>query len=349
MKCTAWITICAATALTVGCRKGAAPVASEIPAEYLQMFQPLPDTIASPENPITPEKVELGRMLYFDTRLSADGTLSCYVCHPLHDYGTTHRDRAVGHRHQEGSRNEPTVFNAAGQFAQFWDGRAPDVEAQALGPPLNPVEMAVRDSFQLIRLIREVPAYEEMFRAAFPGEADPITFANFGRAIGAFERLLVTPSKWDRFLKGDESALSDDEKKGFRTFVEVGCVACHTGPYVGGTMFRKLGEAKPWPDSSDLGRYQVTGREEDKLVFKVPMLRNVTQTWPYFHDGSILRIEDAVRFMGEYQLGRNLTDEEVSSIVTWLRTLQGEIPTNLIEEPTLPPGLKPRVQRPPAP
>lgn len=339
-------------AASTACRgKGAQPgaQAGAIPATYLSNFQPLPDTITSPSNPVTPEKVALGRMLFNDTRFSAANDISCYVCHPLHEYGTTHRVKAVGHLHQEGPRNEPTVYNAAGQFAQFWDGRAPDVEAQALGPVLNPIEMALPDSQHVVGVIRSVPGYVDAFRRAFPGEREPVSFTNFGKAVGAFERLLITPARWDRFLKGDTSALTAQEKAGFRTFVEVGCPQCHSGAYVGGEKFEKLGVIKPWPDSSDLGRYDVTKDPADKLVFKVPMLRNITETWPYFHDGSVEQLADAVRLMAEYQLGKTLADSQVTAIVTWLGTLKGELPTAYIERPQLPPGGAPAAPAPRAP
>jgi cytochrome c peroxidase len=338
------------TMAAAGCKGQRQPIASAaIPQEYLTRFAPLPREFASPANPITPEKVALGRMLFNDTRFSADRDISCYVCHPLHEYGTTHRVKAVGHLHQEGPLNEPTVYNAAGQFAQFWDGRVPDVEAQALGPLLNPLEMALPDSLKVVAIIREIPGYIPAFQAAFPGEADPVTFTNFGKAVGAFERGLVTPAPWDRFLQGDTSALSAEEKAGFNTFATVGCIQCHNGPLVGGNSFEKLGLVKPWPDSTDLGRYDVTHRPEDKLVFKVPMLRNITETWPYFHDGSVERLEEAVRLMGEYQLGIQLTDAQIASIVTWLRTLKGELPASYIERPNLPTGGQDTLPPAPAP
>jgi cytochrome c peroxidase len=196
--------------------------------------------------------------------------------------------------------------------------------------------MALPDSQRVVAIIREIPGYTPAFQAAFPGEPDPVTFTNFGKAVGAFERGSVTPAPWDRFLQGDTTAISAEEKAGFNTFASVGCVQCHNGPLVGGNSFEKLGRSKPWPDSSNLGRYEVTHRPEDILVFKVPMLRNITETWPYFHDGSAERLEDAVRLMGEYQLDVQLTDEQIASIVTWLRTLKGDIPTTYIERPTLP-------------
>ena len=228
---------------------------------------------------------------------------------------------------QKGTRNAPTVYNAAGHFAQFWDGRAPDVEEQAKGPVLNPVEMAMASAAQVEAVLKSIPEYADLFKRAFPGQPDPVTFDNLGRAIGAFERRLITPSRWDRLLKGDQGALSDAEKSGFNKFVESGCAACHNGAYVGGNAFQKLGMVRPWPNAADLGREQVTKKDGDKFLFKVPSLRNVARTAPYFHDGSIATLDDAIRKMGTHQLGKNLTDADVRSIAAWLETLTGNVGT----------------------
>ncbi len=304
----------------------------------LQSFAPLPEAMISADNPMTPEKVALGRMLYYDTRFSASGDVSCYVCHPLHDYGTSHRRTGVGHDGLLGGRNEPSVYNAAGHVAQFWDGRAPDVEAQALGPVLNPVEMGMSDAQQVLAVLRGLPGYVQAFAVAYPGQVDPISFENFGRAIGAFERGLVTPGRWDAFLRGDASALTPEEKAGFTTFVSVGCNQCHMGTYVGGAFYQKAGLVNPWFDTSDQGRFQVTENPSDRMFFKVPSLRNVEETWPYFHDGSVQRLDEAVRLMGWHQLGRELTPEEIQSVALWLRTLTGPVPLEYVNEPTLPPA-----------
>ncbi len=317
-------------------REAPRPTQAGIDPGLLASFAPLPETMASGENPATAEKVALGRMLYYDTRVSASGDVSCYVCHPLHDYGTSHRRTGVGHDGSMGGRNEPTVYNAAGHVSQFWDGRAPDVEAQALGPVLNPVEMGMSTGDDVVTVLNGIPGYVEAFRAAFPGEAGPVTFENFGRAIGAFERGLVTPSRWDAYLGGDEGALSDQEKKGFETYAQVGCGTCHTGAYVGGSTYRKAGLVKPWFSSEDDGRFAVTGDEADHQVFKVPSLRNIEETWPYFHDGSVQRLQDAVRLMGRHQLGVELDDAQVADITAWLRSLTGRVPFDYINEPVLP-------------
>ena len=301
-------------------------------------FQALPPAIEVATNPRTTEKVALGRMLYYDTRFSADGKVSCYVCHPLHDYGTSHRATGVGHDGLRGGRNEPTVFNAAGHVAQFWYGRAPDVETQALGPVLNPVEMGMKSGDDVVATIRSIPGYVAAFQKAFPGESDPVTFQNFGRAIGAFERGLLTPAPWDRYLGGDPNALTAKEKDGLRAFVGTGCADCHTGQYVGGSVYQKAGLVRPWPDQQDPGRFQVTQQASDRMVFKVPSLRNVDQTWPYFHDGSVERLDDAIRMMAHYQLGKELDDTQVARIRTWLKTLTGDVDRPYVDEPVLPPG-----------
>jgi cytochrome c peroxidase len=287
------------------------------------------------ENPATAAQVALGRMLYHDARLSIDSTVSCNTCHPLGAYGVDHRPVSLGVKGQLGSRNAPTVFNAAGHLAQFWDGRAPTVEEQAKGPILNPVEMGMPSGEAVTQRLRALAEYRAAFAAAFPGEAEPVTYDNVGEAIGAFERGLITPSRWDAFLAGDTAALTSAERKGLNTFGALGCPACHRGTYVGGDMFQKVGLVEPWPEQRDLGRYAVTHRRGDQLVFKVPSLRNIERTAPYFHDGQVTTLEEAVRRMARYQLGRELRDGEVTSLVAWLKSLTGTIS----HEYTTPPGL----------
>ncbi len=334
-------TILAAAVVLVSCGTPAPPQgppggATKPDVAEASQFQALPPAIEVASNPRTPEKVALGRMLYYDTRFSADRTVSCYVCHPLHEYGMTHRATGVGHDGLRGGRNEPSVFNAAGHMAQFWDGRAPDVEAQALGPVLNPVEMGMKSGTDVVASIKAIPGYADAFKKAFPGEADPITFENFGRAIAAFERGLTTPSPWDKYLAGDPSALTQKEKDGLKLFVSTGCASCHTGTYVGGGMYQKAGLVSAWPNQKDPGRFQVTKNEADRMVFKVPSLRNIDQTWPYFHDGSVERLDDAIRLMARHQLGKELTDDQVATIRGWLKTLTGEVNKPYVDEPVLP-------------
>lgn len=302
-----------------------------IDRSLLAAYGVLPTAMESKANPLTEEKLTLGRALYYETRLSASNEISCNTCHVLTVDGTDRLKTATGHRKQSGRRNSPTVYNAAGHFVQFWDGRAASVEDQAKGPITNPIEMAMPDERSALAALRGVPWYRARFEKAFPASGgDPITMANVVSAIGAFERKLVTPSRWDRFLGGDDAALTQKEKAGFEAFTNAGCNTCHAGVYVGGAMFQKLGLARPWPKDDDLGRYEVTKQEPDKMMFKVPSLRNVTKTAPYFHDGSVATLPEAVTLMGRHQLGKELTDGAVTSIVAFLESLAGEIPSDFI-------------------
>jgi cytochrome c peroxidase len=314
----------------------AAAFAVDIPAARLKLFGPLPANMDSQANPPTPAKVDLGWRLYYENRLSKSHKFSCNSCHMLDKYGVDNEPTSEGHKGQRGNRNSPTVCNAAGHIAQFWDGRAADVEEQAKGPVMNPVEMAMPDEKTVIATLKSMPEYVAMFQKAFPGEKDPVTYDNMAKAIGAFERKLVTHSRWDKFLKGDKTALTGAEKEGFLKFVNAGCATCHAGVYVGGSSFQKLGIAKPWPDTKDPGRYAVTKNEADKMMFKVPSLRNIEKTWPYFHDGKTAKLEDAVRLMAEYEVGKKLQPAEIAGIVTWLKSLTGELPADYIKLPKLP-------------
>ncbi len=309
----------------------------EIDPAALAVFEPLPKVAKSSDNPVTEPKVKLGRMLYYDKRLSRANEVSCNTCHPLSKYGTDHKPVSRGHKDQKGTRNAPTVYNAAGQIAQFWDGRAEDVEEQAIKPLLNPVEMGMPSKSYVERVLKSIPEYVDLFKKSFPNANPPVTFVNAGRAIGAFERKLMTPGRFDAFLQGEKDALTPAEKKGLKTFASIGCTTCHYGPRVGGTTFQKLGLVKPWPNQEDKGRYEVTGKESDKMKFKVAILRNVAKTGPYFHDGSVKKLEKAIRMMAKHQLGRDLTDDQVASIKTFLEALTGKLPTDYIEKPELPP------------
>jgi cytochrome c peroxidase len=251
--------------------------------------------------------------------------MSCNSCHNLSTFGVDNEPTSPGHEGKRGGRNSPTSFNAALHVAQFWDGRAKDVEAQALGPILNPVEMGMASEQQVVDRLKADPKTVEAFTKAFPGEAEPLTYANVGKAIGAFERTLITPSRFDAYLKGDEKALSAAEVEGAKLFVQTGCTACHMGATLGGQMYQKLGLVKEY-DTKDLGRFEVTKNEADKKFFKVPSLRNVAKTGPYFHDGSIKTLDQAVSIMAEYQLGKQLSNDQVTSIVTFLGSLTGTPP-----------------------
>lgn len=308
----------------------------QLNSEALNMFSPLPAVMGSPDNPVTATKVQLGRMLYYDPRLSGNQKISCNTCHPLDAYGAESTKVSTGFKNQKGNRNAPTVYNAAGHFVQFWDGRAPTVEEQAKGPIMNPVEMAMPSHAVAVDVLKSMPEYVALFQTSFPNDKEPVNYNNMALAIGAFERGLVTPSRWDSFLEGNQSALTDSEKAGFNTFASVGCQWCHNGPYVGGAAYQKLGVMKPWPDQKDTGRYQVTKEDIDMMVFKVPSLRNIDKTGPYFHDGSVATLGQAIRNMAVHQRGTQLTDAQVKSIESWMDSLTGPLPTSYIKPPVLP-------------
>jgi len=297
-------------------------------ADERALFKPLPKDAGTTQYPVSPERVALGKKLFNDTLLSKSKKISCNSCHTLSNFGVDNEPTSLGHEGHRGGRNSPSVYNAALHIAQFWDGRAADVEAQALGPILNPGEMAMPDEATVVQRLREDKDYPALFRKAFPSEKEPTTFANVGLAIGAFERTLMTPSRFDSYLSGDDSALTTEEKAGLKTFVATGCGACHNGVTVGGGMYQKLGLVMPY-QTTDLGRFSITKNEADRFVFKVPSLRNSEKTAPYFHDGSVATLEEAVRLMGKHQLGRDLSQEDTASIVTFLRSLTGKLPADV--------------------
>jgi cytochrome c peroxidase len=302
----------------------------------LQMMGTLPTEMKADGRELTPARIDLGRILYYEPRLSKSKSVSCNTCHPLDRYGADGQRFSPGHEGKLGGRNAPTIYNAAGHLAQFWDGRAADVEAQAKGPVMNPVEMAMASEEEVTAALRAIPGYEKYFRKAFPGEAEPVTFDNMAIAIGAFERKLVTPSRWDRFQKGDRRALTDKEHEGWRVFHMTGCYTCHNGPYAGGSSYRKFGQVREFPGNKDLGRYEVTRSDADRMFFKVPSLRNAAKTGPYFHDGSVPSLDEAVRLMARHQLGQELNDTDVSNVVAFLDAMTGEIPRDYIKAPKLP-------------
>jgi cytochrome c peroxidase len=333
----------ACAACAGGCSKAPAPPPVEQPKitidpAELTAFAPLPDEVPAAGGAASADLVALGKLLYFEPRLSKSQKISCNSCHDLATYGVDNQPTSDGHKGQRGDRNSPTVFNAAGHFAQFWDGRAPDVEAQAKGPVLNPVEMAMPAEPVVVKVLESMPEYVDLFKRAFPNEPKPVSYDNMAKAIGAFERKLMTPSRWDKYLKGDKTALTQEEMAGFKTFVAVGCKSCHAGALLGGSFYQKIGLAKPFPRSTDPGREKVTKNAADESVFKVPSLRNIEKTGPYFHDGQTAGLDQAVRDMGEYQLGRALTAEETAQIIDFLKVLTGTIDPELIKPPTLPPS-----------
>ena len=302
----------------------------------LALFAPLPARMVAGVKPPTDAQIALGRALFYETLLSVGHNVSCNSCHPLNAFGADGRARSFGDHGQTGGRNSPTVYNAAGQIAQFWDGRARTVEEQAKGPVLNPAEMGMPNAEAVLEHLRASAAYRAQFAAAFPGAGTPLTYDNVGRAIGAFERGLVTPASWDKFLGGDDAALSADQKRGAKTFVAAGCAGCHGGVYLGGTAFMKAGLVTPWPSAADSGRILVSKNPDDLFVFKVPSLRNVEKTGPYFSDGGVASLDEAIRMMGRHQLGLELSDGQVKDVKTFLRTLTGTIPVQYVAQPQLP-------------
>jgi cytochrome c peroxidase len=337
----------AATAAAAPAPRAAARVASaatrseggEINPRLLRRFKPIRKTLALDNAPEpSAAETELGRMLFFDKRLSKDHDLSCNSCHRLDKFGVDNEPTSVGAKGVRGRRNSPTVFNAAGHFTSFWDGRAGNVEDQAKGPILNPDEMAMTDAAAVVAALQNIPGYVTAFRKAFPGDASPVNYDNVGRAIGAFERKLVTPSRWDRYLAGERDALSSQEVAGFKLFTDLGCMTCHTGEMVGGSMFQKVGVAAPWPNQADQGRSELTKLDSDRMLFKVPSLRNVAKTAPYFHDGSAATLEEAIEMMARHQVGEELSAGDAALIATWLGSLTGELPAEYIQQPQLPPS-----------
>ena len=309
------------------------PSAAQLLETAKKYFAALPARAESPNNPLTPEKIALGRQLWYDTRLSKNHDLSCNSCHKLEDYGVDHEVTSPGHKGQRGDRNTPTAYNAATHFVQFWDGRSPDVEDQALKPATNPVEMALADEAACAASIQSVPGYEELFKAAFPGDAEPLNPRNMSLAIAAFERGLITPAPFDDFMTGNMTALNSDALRGLELFIELNCISCHAGPNLGGTMFQKLGAVKPY-ETKDEGRLKITGKPEDKSVFKVPGLRNVAKTAPYLHDGSAATLGDALDVMAEYQLPKGkLSDDEKTYLLAFFDTLTGTIDQDYIKPP----------------
>ena len=314
-----------------------------------QLFKPVPT--APPELPgnlSTPARVELGKMLYFDPRLSASHAISCNSCHNIGLGGADAEPTSIGHRWQHGGRNAPTVFNAVFNKAQFWDGRAKDLEQQAGGPIVNPIEMASPEP-HVAEQLKGTPGYREAFDKAFSGEPSPITLGNVQKAIAVFEATLITPNApFDRFLKGDQSALSTVQKEGLALFMDRGCASCHNGINVGGGMYAPFGVVeKPGADIlplADKGRFTVTKTASDEYVFKVPTLRNIALTAPYFHSGQAWDLRQAVAVMGASQLGIQLISDDVDKITAFLDGLTGEQPK--VTYPVLPPnvGATPRPQ-----
>lgn len=305
------------------------------------IFKPVPQKPpVLKDNPATPAKIDLGRKLFFDPRLSSSELISCNTCHNVGLGGVDLQETSIGHGWQKGPRNAPTVFNAVFNIAQFWDGRAKDLEVQAKGPVQASVEMNNKPE-RVVETLKSIPGYLPLFKKAFPGSRDPITFDNMARAIEVFEATLITPdARFDRYLQGKRKALSAKELGGLQLFMAKGCSACHNGVNIGGSGYFPFGvKENPAADvrpAGDLGRYKVTNTEVDKYVFKAPSLRNIVLTPPYFHSGKVWKLGDAVRIMGSSQLGTSLDDEEAGKIVAFLHALTGRQP--IIVYPILPPN-----------
>jgi len=312
-------------------------------------WQALPDTAPAPaDNPTTAAKVDLGKMLYFDPRLSSTGTVSCFSCHNVMEGGDDHMTTSAGVHGLKGGRNAPTVWNAAFHSVQFWDGRAPSLEEQAKGPPVNPIEMGMANLDAVIARVRFIPGYKPYFEAAF-GPGDVVTMDNAAKAIAAYERTLITPGNaYDRYAKGDTKALTTQQARGLETLASVGCTSCHQGPAFNGPalpagtgFFMKF---PTYQDSvyvvkyklmDDLGRATVTKDPADQAMWRVPTLRNLEFTAPYMHTGSVKTLPEAVRVMAATQLNKTLPDAQVDDIVAFLMALSGPFPQQTM--PRLPP------------
>jgi cytochrome c peroxidase len=320
---------------------GTSQAADDLLTDARARFQPIPlEAPELPGNPATPARLELGRMLYFDPRVTAGRPGSCNTCHNVGLAGADARETAIGHSWQKGGRNVPTAFNAAFNTARFWDGRAQDLEDEPASAALNPVELALPVD-RITAELAAIPGYQAAFRAAFPADPAPVSFANAWQAIAVFQATLITPNApFDRFLRGDRSALSATQRDGLRLFIDKGCAECHDGVNLGGNRYAPFGILeRPGADllpREDKGRFMVSGTAGDQYVFKVPQLRNVALTAPYFHSGRAPDLKQAVAVMAASQLGQPVSDEEAGRIVAFLETLTGEQPR--VVYPLLPVG-----------
>lgn len=308
--------------------------------DYLPVFgAPLHSVADMPRSEIDTLRVELGRTLYHEKRLSRDNSISCNSCHDTQAFGVDGKAFSVGFDNHLTGRNSPTSFNAFMHLTQFWDGRASTVEEQAKGPILAAGEMAMPSSQDVVAKLNGIDGYKELFAAAFPDSEPAITYDNVGTAIGAYERLFVTPGRFDLLLAGHDVALSAQEKRGLSKFVANGCTTCHSGTLLGGNIYQKLGLVKPWPNQKDQGRYDLTKNEADRMFFKVPSLRNIAETGPYFHDGSAKTLEEAIAMMGRHQLGLEISKQDIADIKAFFGSLTGELDPAVAAAPASFPGL----------
>jgi len=301
------------------------PEPATLRTNALKVISVLPDKMPGAEKD-SPTLVDLGKKLYFEKALSINGKQSCNSCHAVDAgrAGVDNEPTSPGAFGKRGGRNSPTTLNAGFHLAQFWDGRAPDLKEQAKGPILNPVEMAMPAEPVVVERLKADKDYPRLFAAAFVGESDPVNYENLARAIAAFERTLVTHDRFDDFLKGQTEVLTSAESRGLHTFLTLGCTTCHNGPLLGGNSYQKVGLIKPYENQADVGRAAITKDDDDKLKFKVPSLRNIAATHPYFHDGKIGTLNEAVRRMADLQIGIQLTKEQEADLVAFLQTLTGK-------------------------
>ncbi|MBW7847720.1 MAG: c-type cytochrome [Bacteroidales bacterium] len=333
------LSVIAALSLLTACHSGGSKTEtqrlSEADQKLIQSAKTFFSTLPEAKDPSTPLAL-LGKKLYYDESFSANGKMSCNTCHPIYNYGVDNEPTSPGHDGTRGTRNSPTTLNAYVHSVQFWDGRSPDLADQAKGPVLNPVEMGLKTGDDVVAILKKSDEYQEMFKKAFPDEANPLTFDHFAQAIAEFEGTLATPAAFDDFLNGAIGSLNDEQKQGLGLFIETGCIACHTGPGLGGTMMQRFGlvHGPYWELTGsqlhDEGKFTVSGDENDKNVFKSPSLRNIAKTGPYFHDGSVKSLEEAIRIMAYTQLGKELKPEEIEKIAAFFQSLTGKIPEHAL-------------------
>jgi cytochrome c peroxidase len=307
-----------------------------------ELFEPLPKDMATPEFPVTKERANLGRQLFFDPRLTVDGNMSCASCHQPAFYGTDALPTSIGVKQRPHPRNAPTILNS-GLNIIHWRGDRENLEDQVIKALTSPITSGQPDLKAVEDRLGRIPGYATLFEAAFADDANPITAQNVAKAVGAFERTLVTHSPFDSYLNGKSDALSVTARAGLKKFINIGCVMCHSGVGVGGGMLQKFGVAEDYwlatgSTGIDKGRFDVTKDPADLYVFRVPSLRNVAMTAPYFHDGSVPTLPEAVKVMARVQLGVTLSDADIRDIVAFLGSLTGDLPANFTTVPTLPSG-----------
>ena len=322
---------------------GAAAEDTALLKQTQEIFQPLPKDMATAEFPIIRERVELGRSLFFDPRLTIDASMSCSSCHQPAFYGTDALPKPTGVKQRPHPRHVPTNLNAGTSFVIHWRGDRTNLEDQVFQALTSPITSGQPDEKAVFDRLARIPGYPPLFKAAFPDDPQPITLRNIATAIGAYERTLVTPSPFDAYLAGNQEALPPTAKAGLEKFINTGCVACHNGVGIGGGMYQKFGVVEDYwkatgSDPIDKGRFDVTKDPDDLYVFRVASLRNVAMTPPYFHDGSVATLPDAVKVMARVQLGVRLNDADTGDIVAFLQSLTGELPANFATAPVLPSG-----------